>query len=474
MDEHGRVARTDGRRCPGRPRSFVAPVQPPPGDQRHGLEHQSSFPSNPAAVGGKRGPDKNELMTYDDKSPTVPTLYVGRTLDLPPLTAQAAFDAHRQSLTCGSAQETWALETGSGELRIFGSGFTSRSGPAPSDGPTHNSAPGEDVGPSPSKWRSRSCRGRMTAPTSASVPAIAGCPWPIACAGDGSRDRRRGGRGACVRTRTPSRGLAVRHSCPSQAKKMQPVSTDPAARRRRDSTFMSRAPGDQVRRGYTAPQAGDAGICAKSRPWPTYTRLGATWWRDRLSRWQPPRPAASSTLRLSPTGDGFWLVGTQSQSVPVKALKGYSYLRELLRQPGLPVAAIELVTAGPAPSSSLDSVRSSTRRPFSLPAATEGSRRRHRRSRRLVRYRPPRITGNRADAAGGRTHGRRRSWGKSEPVGSSRERARVAATKALTTAIDRITGVDELIGRHLQRTIHTGSSCAYRPDGDRPVEWILD
>jgi hypothetical protein len=69
-------------------------------------------------------------MTYDDKSPTVPTLYVGRTLDLPPLTAQAAFDAHRQSLTCGSAQETWALETGSGELRIFGSGFTSRSGPA--------------------------------------------------------------------------------------------------------------------------------------------------------------------------------------------------------------------------------------------------------------------------------------------------------------------------------------------------------
>ena len=70
-------------------------------------------------------------MTYDDdKSPIIPTLYVGRTLDLPPLTAQAAFDAQRQSLIWQSAQETWSLETASGELRIFGSGVTSRSGPA--------------------------------------------------------------------------------------------------------------------------------------------------------------------------------------------------------------------------------------------------------------------------------------------------------------------------------------------------------
>ena len=78
----------------------------------------------------------------------------------------------------------------------------------------------------------------------------------------------------------------------------------------------------------------------------TYTRLGASWWRDRLSRWRPLSPPAPTTLRLSPTGDGFWLVGTESQSVPVKALKGYSYLRELLRRPGLPVAAIDLVTGG--------------------------------------------------------------------------------------------------------------------------------
>ena len=207
----------------------------------------------------------------------------------------------------------------------------------------------------------------------------------------------------------------------------------------------------------------------------TYTRLGATWWRDRLSRWQPPRPAASSTLRLSPTGDGFWLVGTQSQSVPVKALKGYSYLRELLRRPGLPVAAIELVTAGagtveqPGLGSLLD------------PSALQS-----------YRQRLKDLDADIAEAEDWSDTARRESLeterttlvdelmaatglgGRGRAVGSSRERARVAATKALTTAIDRITAVDELIGRHLQRTIHTGSSCVYQPDSDHPVEWILD
>ncbi len=93
---------------------------------------------------------------------------------------------------------------------------------------------------------------------------------------------------------------------------------------------------------------GDHAIAAARREsaLATYTRLGASWWRDRLSRWQPPSAAALTSLRLSPTGDGFWLVGTGSQSTPVKTLKGYSYLRELLRRPGIPVAAIDLVTAG--------------------------------------------------------------------------------------------------------------------------------
>ena len=75
--------------------------------------------------------------------------------------------------------------------------------------------------------------------------------------------------------------------------------------------------------------------------------------------------------------------------MPVKALKGYSYLRELLRRPGLPVAAIDLVTGGagtveqPGLGSALD--------PSALKSYRQrlkGSRRRHRRGRRLVRPLP--------------------------------------------------------------------------------------
>ncbi len=50
----------------------------------------------------------------------------------------------------------------------------------------------------------------------------------------------------------------------------------------------------------------------------------------------------------------------------------------------------------------------------------------------------------------------------------------MAATKALTIAIDRIAAVDESVGRHLQRTIQTGSFCLYQPDCDRQVEWTFD
>jgi hypothetical protein len=50
----------------------------------------------------------------------------------------------------------------------------------------------------------------------------------------------------------------------------------------------------------------------------------------------------------------------------------------------------------------------------------------------------------------------------------------VAATKALGAAIDWITTVDEPVGRHLQRTIQTGSACIYQPDAEHPVDWLLD
>jgi hypothetical protein len=206
----------------------------------------------------------------------------------------------------------------------------------------------------------------------------------------------------------------------------------------------------------------------------TYTRLGASWWRDRLSSWQLPVVAAPGALRLSPTGDGFWLVGTAEQCVPVKALKGYSYLRELLRRPGTPVAAIDLVTGGagtveqPGLGSVLDAsaIESYRKRLNDLDTeiaeAEEWSDSGRRDSLEAER-----------DALVDELMAATGLGGRERAAGSSRERARVAATKAITTAMDRISAVDQSVGRHLQRTIQTGSSCTYQPDRDRPVEWIL-
>jgi hypothetical protein len=231
---------------------------------------------------------------------------------------------------------------------------------------------------------------------------------------------------------------------------------------------------DTLARAAAARGDGSTAAVRRASALATYTRLGASWWRDRLSNWQLPSSDAPAALRLSPTGDGFWLVGTGDYSVPVKALKGYSYLRELLRRPGIPVAAVDVVTGGagtveqPGLGSALDAfaLESYRKRLNDLDAEIAESEEWSDIARReSLEAERDALVDELMVATG--------LGGRERAAGSSRERARVAATKALTTAIDRIAAVDQSVGRHLQRTIQTGSSCTYQPDRDRPVDWIL-
>ena len=202
----------------------------------------------------------------------------------------------------------------------------------------------------------------------------------------------------------------------------------------------------------------------------TYTRLGASWWRDRLARLAAAEPDRVDALRLEPHRRRV-LAGRnrRPRSVPVKALKGYSYLRELLRRPGIPVAAIDLVTGGagtveqPGLGSALD------------PSALESYRQRLKDLDTEIAEaedwsdlaRREALEAER-DGPGGRA-GRRRpaSRGRQRAAGSSRERARVAATKALTTAIDRITAVDA-ISRPPPATHHPHRLVVHLPARRRP------
>jgi tetratricopeptide (TPR) repeat protein len=211
----------------------------------------------------------------------------------------------------------------------------------------------------------------------------------------------------------------------------------------------------------------------------TYERIGATWWRDRLRTWTPPAaehtPSTSGRVRLHPGTDGLWLIGADGSAVTVRALRGYTYLRELVRRPGQSISALDLVTDGSGSVAqpgvgelldrqAVDAYRHRLRDlDDDLAEAEEWSD-----AGRIATLRAERdaLVDQLTTAAG--------FGGRPRTNGSSHERARIAATKAITAAISRITAVDETLGRYLQGTIHTGGQCSYQPSPDHEPRWILD
>lgn len=55
--------------------------------------------------------------------------------------------------------------------------------------------------------------------------------------------------------------------------------------------------------------------------------------------------------------------------------------------------------------------------------------------------------------------------------GSNAERARQAATKAMKSALGRISAHSPELGRHLGSTVRTGTYCRYDPDPRVPIAW---
>jgi hypothetical protein len=63
--------------------------------------------------------------------------------------------------------------------------------------------------------------------------------------------------------------------------------------------------------------------------------------------------------------------------------------------------------------------------------------------------------------------------GRDRRAGSASERARASVTRAVRFALVRIRGHDPHLGEHLDRSIRTGTYCAYLPDPRVPVTWKL-
>jgi hypothetical protein len=210
----------------------------------------------------------------------------------------------------------------------------------------------------------------------------------------------------------------------------------------------------------------------------TYERLGAQWWRDRLIAWTSPKADEAlpgpQRAHLHPAPGGLWLVGPEP-AVPLNALRGFSYLRELLRRPGQPLSALDLVGAGTgvAVQSGLGDL-----------VDREGLN--------AYRERLRDLDGEIAEASEWSDTGRLESlqterealldeiarstglFGRARTTGSSQERARIAAKKAISAAINRIAAVHPALAGHLQTTIHTGNQCVYLSQPDDAPIWILD
>lgn len=226
----------------------------------------------------------------------------------------------------------------------------------------------------------------------------------------------------------------------------------------------------------------------RTRALATYERLGARWWRDRLGasgrgglagRGAPAAdhaPDGSPRVYLHPVPGGLWLIGPEGAAVPLRALRGFGYLRELLRRPGQPVAALDLVGAG-AGAATLESGLGDLLDAQALKAYRQRLRDLELELAEAEDWSDIGRLGSLRAERDALLHELARATGlggRARTTGSSQERARVAVKKAISAATGRIAAIDGPLGRHLQTRIHTGLNCSYEPDPADDLEWVLD
>jgi hypothetical protein len=61
--------------------------------------------------------------------------------------------------------------------------------------------------------------------------------------------------------------------------------------------------------------------------------------------------------------------------------------------------------------------------------------------------------------------------GRDRRAGVASERARAGVTRAIRQAIARLAEQHPTLGEHLERTVRTGTYCAYLPDPRSPADW---
>jgi tetratricopeptide (TPR) repeat protein len=179
----------------------------------------------------------------------------------------------------------------------------------------------------------------------------------------------------------------------------------------------------------------------------------------------------------------FWTVTFDERTVRVRDLKGMRYLARLLADPGREFHVLDLVTAGGGGASGVFEP--------GLPSSglCDAGEILDARAKKAYRRR---LTEIEEDLDEARANGdveraaqadaerdflvRELSYamgldGRDRRFPSASERARASVTRAVRKAIARIHEHLPVMGRHLDRTIRTGTYCAYMPDPRSPADW---
>jgi tetratricopeptide (TPR) repeat protein len=201
----------------------------------------------------------------------------------------------------------------------------------------------------------------------------------------------------------------------------------------------------------------------------------------------PPDKSVRETASLIKQGD-YWTITFRSQTSRLKATRGLNYIGHLLRHPGREFFARELVDAignyrviaplgneqdqvaanlgDSGPLLDTQAKAEYTARLADLGAELEEAEQMNDIGRaERVRHEMDAITDHLSAAIG--------LGGRDRRASSHSERARWMVTKRIKADLKRIANSHPALGRILERTIRTGTICAYLPDPDQPITWTL-
>ena len=185
----------------------------------------------------------------------------------------------------------------------------------------------------------------------------------------------------------------------------------------------------------------------------------------------PSAPPRTAVLRRE--GD-VWAIEFEGRTSRVRDIVGIRHLVRLLAQPGRETGSFELASRADAGLDRGDAGEQLDARALAeyrerlreLEAELDGAERDADRGRaeRLAAEREL-LRAELARAFGLGDRPRR--------AGSADERTRVAVTRAIRYAIERIAACDEALAEHLRRSVRTGAFCAYEPSSRDPLTWSL-